>query len=94
VVAWQQCKLRRGRQLFGSFTRALLAAASVLCFCMAPHPTACTQPTLQVKSTKMNRTIVVRRDYLHYIKKYQVRCGASVVALCSATVARALPRQA
>lgn len=29
----------------------------------------------QVKSTKMNRTIVVRRDYLHYIKKYQVRCA-------------------
>lgn len=25
----------------------------------------------KVKSTKMNRTIVVRRDYLHYIKKYQ-----------------------
>lgn len=25
----------------------------------------------QVKSTKMNRTIVVRRNYLHYIKKYQ-----------------------
>jgi hypothetical protein len=24
----------------------------------------------QVKSTKMTRTIVVRRDYLHYIKKY------------------------
>lgn len=24
-----------------------------------------------VKSTKMHRTIVVRRDYLHYIKKYQ-----------------------
>ena len=24
-----------------------------------------------VRSTKMNRTIVVRRDYLHYIKKYQ-----------------------
>eukprot|EP00887_Chlorella_sp_A99_P006875 scaffold2.g6875.t1 len=24
-----------------------------------------------VKSTKMNRTIVVRRDYLHFIKKYQ-----------------------
>lgn len=23
----------------------------------------------------MNRTIVVRRDYLHYIKKYQVRCA-------------------
>eukprot|EP00877_Chromochloris_zofingiensis_P012080 jgi/Chrzof1/7125/Cz02g12020.t1 len=23
-----------------------------------------------VRSTKMNRTIVVRRDYLHYIKKY------------------------
>jgi hypothetical protein len=23
-----------------------------------------------VKSTKMNRTIIVRRDYLHYIKKY------------------------
>jgi hypothetical protein len=23
-----------------------------------------------VKSTKMNRTIVVRRDYLHYVKKY------------------------
>ena len=23
-----------------------------------------------VKSTKMNRTITVRRDYLHYIKKY------------------------
>ena len=34
-----------------------------------PHPCG-----LQVKSTKMNRTIVVRRDYLHYIKKYQVRC--------------------
>jgi len=27
--------------------------------------------TGKVKSTKMNRTIVVRRDYLHYIKKYQ-----------------------
>ena len=26
-----------------------------------------------VRSTKMNRTIVVRRDYLHYIKKY-ARC--------------------
>lgn len=26
---------------------------------------------MQVKSTKMNRTIVVRRDYLHFIKKYQ-----------------------
>ncbi|GAB4813459.1 hypothetical protein N2152v2_000505 [Parachlorella kessleri] len=25
----------------------------------------------KVKSTKMNRTIVMRRDYLHYIKKYQ-----------------------
>ncbi len=25
----------------------------------------------KVKSTKMTRTIVVRRDYLHYIKKYQ-----------------------
>jgi hypothetical protein len=23
-----------------------------------------------VKSTKMNRTITIRRDYLHYIKKY------------------------
>ena len=23
-----------------------------------------------VVSTKMNRTIIVRRDYLHYIKKY------------------------
>jgi small subunit ribosomal protein S11e len=23
-----------------------------------------------VKSTKMNRTIIIRRDYLHYIKKY------------------------
>lgn len=23
-----------------------------------------------VKSTKMNRTVSVRRDYLHYIKKY------------------------
>lgn len=28
----------------------------------------------KVKSTKMNRTIVVRRDYLHFIKKYQ-RCA-------------------
>jgi small subunit ribosomal protein S11e len=27
--------------------------------------------TGKVKSTKMNRTIVVRRDYLHFIKKYQ-----------------------
>jgi hypothetical protein len=26
-----------------------------------------------VKSTKMNRTIIVRRNYFHYIKKYQ-RC--------------------
>ena len=25
----------------------------------------------KVKSTKMNRTIVIRRDYLHFIKKYQ-----------------------
>lgn len=33
------------------------------------HQPACLLP--QVKSTKMNRTIVVRRDYLHYIKKYQ-----------------------
>ncbi len=24
-----------------------------------------------VKSTKMNRTIIVRRDYFHFIKKYQ-----------------------
>lgn len=24
-----------------------------------------------VKSTKMTRTIIVRRDYLHYVKKYQ-----------------------
>jgi hypothetical protein len=24
-----------------------------------------------VKSTKMNRTIIVRRNYFHYIKKYQ-----------------------
>ena len=24
-----------------------------------------------VKSTKMNRTIIVRRDYMHFIKKYQ-----------------------
>merc|ERR1711908_174619 len=24
-----------------------------------------------VKSTKMNRTIIIRRDYLHFIKKYQ-----------------------
>lgn len=23
-----------------------------------------------VKSTKMNRTIIVRRDYLHFVKKY------------------------
>jgi hypothetical protein len=28
----------------------------------------------QVKSTKMTRTVVVRRDYLHYIKKY-ARCA-------------------
>ncbi len=34
-------------------------------------PGSCRCPGLQVKSTKMNRTIVVRRDYLHYIKKYQ-----------------------
>lgn len=27
-------------------------------------------PAGVVKSTKMNRTIVVRRDYLHFIKKY------------------------
>jgi hypothetical protein len=33
-----------------------------------PTPLAC--PPGVVKSTKMNRTIVVRRDYLHYIKKY------------------------
>lgn len=24
-----------------------------------------------VKSAKMNRTVVLRRDYLHYIRKYQ-----------------------
>ena len=34
-----------------------------------PHPLRAPAP--QVKSTKMNRTIVVRRDYLHFIKKYQ-----------------------
>jgi Ribosomal_S17 N-terminal len=28
-----------------------------------------------VKSTKMNRTLIVRRNYLHFIKKYQ-RCAA------------------
>lgn len=27
-----------------------------------------------VKSTKMNRTIIVRRDYLHFVKKYG-RCA-------------------
>ena len=27
-----------------------------------------------VRSTKMNRTIVVRRDYLHFVKKYS-RCA-------------------
>lgn len=27
--------------------------------------------TGRVKSTKMNRTIIIRRDYLHYIRKYQ-----------------------
>jgi Ribosomal_S17 N-terminal len=27
-----------------------------------------------VKSTKMNRTLIVRRNYLHFIKKYQ-RCA-------------------
>jgi ribosomal protein S17 len=32
-----------------------------------------------VKSTKMTRTIVVRRDYLHYIKKY-ARCVLCVAA--------------
>lgn len=34
-----------------------------------------TCPAGVVKSTKMTRTIVVRRDYLHYIKKY-ARCAA------------------
>lgn len=29
-----------------------------------------------VKSTKMTRTIVVRRNYLHYVKKY-ARCMGS-----------------
>lgn len=33
-----------------------------------------------VRSTKMTRTIVVRRDYLHYIKKY-ARCAADAL-LC------------
>jgi hypothetical protein len=53
----------------------------------SPHPGASGAPTRArpppagprpptpgvVKSTKMTRTIVVRRDYLHYIKKY-ARC--------------------
>jgi hypothetical protein len=34
------------------------------------HPAGVAADAGVVKSTKMNRTIVVRRDYLHYIKKY------------------------
>ena len=30
-----------------------------------------------VKSTKMNKTLIVRRNYLHFIKKYQ-RCGSTL----------------
>ena len=33
-----------------------------------------------VKSTKMKNTIIVRRNYFHFIKKYQ-RCGTSLL-LC------------
>ena len=36
-------------------------------------------PAGTVKSTKMTRTIVVRRDYLHYVKKY-ARCVAAAGA--------------
>jgi hypothetical protein len=43
---------------------ACLCIAPVLC-CMF----VCAPPGI-VRSTKMTRTIVVRRDYLHYIKKY------------------------
>jgi Ribosomal_S17 N-terminal len=33
-----------------------------------------------VKSTKMNRTLIVRRNYLHFIKKYQ-RCATQLAYL-------------
>ena len=34
-----------------------------------------------VKSMKMNRTIVLRRDYLHFIKKYQRSVNISCVII-------------
>jgi hypothetical protein len=35
-----------------------------------------------VRSAKMKRTIIIRRDYMHYIKKYQ-RCVSRPRAACS-----------
>ena len=39
-----------------------------------------------VKSTKMNRTLIVRRNYLHFIKKYQ-RCVFTYSLPCKWTSA-------
>ena len=36
--------------------------------------------TGKVMSTKMNRTIIIRRDYLHYIPKYSAYSGLEAYA--------------
>lgn len=66
----------RGRILSGALMQLTIPRCS-------PQQSSVADPALHaactttgvVKSTKMNRTIVVRRDYLHYIKKY-ARCVA------------------
>lgn len=72
VVAWQQCQAAAGAAIVHERYRRLLFCA--LHDCPSKRLNSNQTNRLQVKSTKMNRTIVVRRDYLHYIKKYQVRC--------------------
>lgn len=54
----------RGRILQGMYVATYLTHVQV-------ESGAQQLPTGVVKSTKMHRTIIVRRDYLHYIKKYQ-----------------------
>lgn len=39
--------------------------------------------TGKVVSTKMARTIIIRRDYLHYISKYSVLKASSGLVWCS-----------
>lgn len=81
----------RGRILSGALMQLTIPRGSnpqQSCMTEPAWHAACTTLGV-VKSTKMNRTIVVRRDYLHYIKKY-ARCVAHawlIVTLCMEALA-------